>query len=132
MNKIADINSFVRYSDVDLGFFKAIIQRKIDEATTEYNYWVRNIANTDNNGTNDGGTYKSLEDGSATFEKEYAGTMAVRQQKFLESLKFALIRIENKTYGICRSTGKLIPKERLMIVPHATLSMEAKMLQQAS
>ena len=88
------------------------------------------MSNPNNNGTDDtAGTFKVLEDGSATLEKEHVNQLAVRQRKFIDQLEAALIRIKNKTYGICRETGKIIPKERLRAVPHTTLSMEAKLKQ---
>ena len=99
-------------------------------AHEELSSLASSLSNPNANGTDDtAGTYKTLEDGSATLEKESINQLAARQKKFIESLEAALIRIENKTYGICRETGKLIQKERLRAVPHATLSMEAKLKQ---
>ena len=122
-----DNNTLIRYSDADLQEFKSLILVKMDAAREELKYY--SASQNNENGFNEGGSYKSLEDGSATLEKEYAGQIASRQKKYIENLEAALVRIENKTYGICRVTGKLIPKERLKLVPHATLSMEAKLSQ---
>ncbi len=119
-----------RYSDSELHEFKEIIQEKLRMAHEELSSLASSLSNPNANGTDDtAGTYKTLEDGSATLEKESINQLAARQKKFIESLEAALIRIENKTYGICRETGKLIQKERLRAVPHATLSMEAKLKQ---
>lgn len=119
-----------RYSDSELHEFKGIIQEKLRMAHEELSSLASSLSNPNANGTDDtAGTYKTLEDGSATLEKESINQLAARQKKFIESLEAALIRIENKTYGICRETGKLIQKERLRAVPHATLSMEAKLKQ---
>lgn len=119
-----------RYSDSELQEFKEIILEKLRIAREELGSLSQSLSNPNLNGTDDtSGTYKTLEDGSATLEKEQINQLAARQKKFIESLEAALVRIENKTYGICRETGKLIQKERLRAVPHATLSMEAKMKQ---
>lgn len=119
-----------RYSDSELKEFKELIQGKLRMAHEELSSLASSLSNPNANGTDDtAGTYKTLEDGSATLEKESINQLAARQKKFIENLEAALIRIENKTYGICRETGKLIPKERLRAVPHATLSMEAKLKQ---
>lgn len=119
-----------RYSDTELNEFKDIIVEKIRMAKEELSSLALSLSNPNVNGTDDtAGTYKTLEDGSATLEKESINQLAARQKKFIENLEAALIRIENKTYGICRETGKLIPKERLRVVPHTTLSMEAKLKQ---
>lgn len=119
-----------RYSDTELQEFKDLILEKLRMAREELGSLSQSLSNPNLNGTDDtAGTYKTLEDGSATLEKEQINQLAARQKKFIESLESALVRIENKTYGICRETGKLIPKERLRSVPHATLSMEAKMKQ---
>lgn len=119
-----------RYSDVELQEFKAIILEKLNGARSELQYLAQTLSNPNDNGTDDtAGTFKVLEDGSATLEKEHINQLAARQKKFIENLEAALVRIENKTYGICRETGKLIQKERLKAVPHTTLSMEAKLRQ---
>ena len=122
-----------RYSDEELKEFREIIVRKIEEATKELTNLQDTLNNFNTNGTDDtANTFKVLEDGSDTLAKEEAGQLAARQKKFIEQLHNALIRIENKTYGICRVTGKLIPKERLRAVPHTTQSIEAKMNQYRS
>lgn len=119
-----------RYSDSELKEFKDLILEKLRVAKQELGSLTQSLSNPNMNGTDDtAGTYKTLEDGSATLEKEQTNQLAARQKKFIESLESAIVRIENKTYGICRETGKLIQKERLRAVPHATLSMEAKMKQ---
>jgi DnaK suppressor protein len=119
-----------RYSDAELQEFKELILDKIRIAREELNALASSLSNPNLNGTDDtAGTYKTLEDGSATLEKEQINQLAARQKKFIDQLEAALVRIENKTYGICRETGKLIQKERLRAVPHTTLSMEAKMKQ---
>lgn len=118
----------VRYSDEELQEFKQIILEKLELAQRDYQQLMDSLSNNGGNGVDDTmPTYKVLEEGSMTQTKEELTTMAARQQKFIQSLQAALVRIENKTYGICRVTGKLIPKERLRAVPHATLSIEAKM-----
>lgn len=123
-----DTDNRTRYSDAELQEFKEIILEKLDASKKELAILAATLSNPNDNGTDDtAGTFKVLEDGSATLEKEHISQMASRQKKFIENLEAALIRIENKTYGICRETGKLIPKERLRAVPHTTLSMEAKM-----
>ncbi|MDQ0637447.1 MULTISPECIES: TraR/DksA family transcriptional regulator [Pedobacter] len=119
-----------RYSDSELQEFKELIQDKLRSSKEELNSLTTSLSNPNANGTEDtSGAYKTLEDGSATMEKEQINQLAARQKKFIDNLENALVRIENKTYGICRETGKLIPKERLRAVPHATLSMEAKLKQ---
>jgi DnaK suppressor protein len=119
-----------RYADSELLEFKQLILEKLRMAKEELSSLTQSLSNPNTNGTDDtAGTYKTLEDGSATLEKESINQLAARQKKFIENLEGALVRIENKTYGICRETGKLIPKERLRAVPHATLSMEAKLKQ---
>jgi RNA polymerase-binding transcription factor DksA len=119
-----------RYSDVELQEFKELILEKLRIAKEELNALASSLSSPNANGTDDtAGTYKTLEDGSATLEKESINQLAARQKKFIEQLEAALVRIENKTYGICRETGKLIQKERLRAVPHTTLSMEAKLKQ---
>ncbi len=118
-----------RYTDEELEVFKKVIMEKLELAKREYDQMMDVLMNRGGNGVDDTQpTYKILEEGSATQTKEELTTMAVRQQKFIQGLQAALIRIENKTYGVCRVTGKLIPKERLMAVPHATLSIEAKQM----
>lgn len=116
-----------RYSDEELAEFKELILKKLAVAREEYESIMGTLMNTDNNGVDDTSlTYKALEEGANTQTKEELSLLASRQQKFIKGLEAALVRIENKTYGICRETGKLIPKERLRLVPHATLSIEAK------
>ncbi|WP_374165703.1 TraR/DksA family transcriptional regulator [Arcticibacter sp. MXS-1] len=123
-------NEKTRYSDAELQEFKELILDKMRVAKEELASLAQSLSNPNLNGTDDtAGTYKTLEDGSATLEKEQINQLAARQKKFIENLEAALVRIENKTYGVCRETGKLIPKERLRAVPHTTLSMEAKMKQ---
>jgi RNA polymerase-binding transcription factor DksA len=116
-----------RYTDVELEEFRALITEKLEKAQKEYEELRLAIANLDGNDVMDTSpTFKVLEEGASTLSKEEAGRLAQRQMKFIQHLQSAMIRIENKTYGICRETGKLIPKERLRAVPHATLSIEAK------
>jgi RNA polymerase-binding protein DksA len=116
-----------RYSEAELDEFRTIIIEKLQVAKQEYENYRAAVTNTDGNDTVDTSpTYKVLEEGASTLSKEEAGRLAQRQMKFIQNLQAALIRIENGTYGICRETGKLIPKERLRAVPHATLSIEAK------
>lgn len=123
-------NNKTRYSDAELKEFKELLLEKLRIAREELNALAASLSSPNANGTDDtAGTYKTLEDGSATLEKEQINQLAARQKKFIEQLEAALVRIENKTYGVCRETGKLIPKERLRAVPHTTLSMEAKMKQ---
>lgn len=118
-----------RYSDEELTEFKQLILEKLERAKHDYEQMMDVLRNQDGNDVDDTSpTYKILEEGSATQSKEEITTMAARQQKFIQGLQAALVRIENKTYGICRVTGKLIPKERLRAVPHATLSIEAKQM----
>ncbi len=115
-----------RYSDEELEEFRAIILEKLEAARKEYDY-LRDAVSYVNNGTDDTSpTFKHINEGAEALSKEEAGAMAQRQYKFIQNLEAALVRIENKTYGICRMTGKLIPKERLRLVPHATLTVEAK------
>lgn len=124
-----DIN--VRYSDKDLAEFKTLIQEKIEKAKHDLELIKSAYMNDLNNGTDDTSpTFKAFEEGSETMSKEANAQLAIRQEKFIRDLKNALIRIENKTYGMCRVTNKLIAKERLKLVPHATLSIEAKNMQQ--
>jgi RNA polymerase-binding transcription factor DksA len=116
-----------RYSDVELDEFRTLILEKLEAAKQDYDLLKASLMNVDGNDVTDTSpTFKVLEEGAATLSKEEAGRLAQRQMKFIQSLQAALVRIENKTYGICRETGKLIPKERLRAVPHATLSIEAK------
>ena len=116
-----------RYSDAELEEFKEIIQEKLKLAQRDYDLLEATLTGSDENSTDDTSpTYKVLEEGANTLSKEETTRLAQRQLKFINGLKAALVRIENKTYGICRETGKLIPAERLRAVPHATLSIEAK------
>ena len=125
-----DKNEKTRYSDAELQEFKELILEKLRSSREELAALTQSLSTPNANGTDDtAGTYKTLEDGSATLEKESINQLAARQKKFIDNLESALVRIENKTYGICRETGKLIQKERLRAVPHATLSMEAKLKQ---
>lgn len=117
-----------RYSDSELMEFKEIILAKLAKAREDYDLLRSTVNHSGGNGTDDTSpTFKILEEGAAALSKEESGRLAERQIKFIKYLEAALVRIENKTYGICRETGKLISKERLKIVPHATLSMEAKL-----
>lgn len=119
-----------RYSDKELAEFKKLILEKLKEAQTDYDLLKQTLSNEDNHGTDDTSpSFKLLEDGSDVMSKEETAQLAIRQEKYIVNLKNALIRIENKAYGICRVTGKLIPKERLRSVPHATLGIEAKINQ---
>ncbi len=116
-----------RYSDEELAEFKEIILQKLEKARKDYEILKSAITMDESNDTEDTSpTFKVLEEGASTLSKEEAGRLAQRQLKFIQHLEAALVRIENKTYGICRETGKLISKERLRAVPHATLSIEAK------
>ena len=116
-----------RYSDKELKEFQTLIEGKLDDAKSHLNALQGSLSNKDNNGTDDtASSFKMMEDGSDTLSREELAQLAARQEKFIKHLENALIRIQNKTYGICRVTGKLIPKERLKAVPHATLSIEAK------
>ena len=120
----------LRYSDADLQEFRQLIQDKIDKAEKDLGLIKESFINDQNNGTDDTSpTFKAFEEGAETLSKEQNALLAGRQEKFIRDLKNALIRIQNKTYGICRVTGKLIAKERLRAVPHATLSIEAKNMQ---
>ena len=119
-----------RYSDADLAYFKTLIQQKIEKAQHDLELIKSAYMNDHNNGTDDTSpTFKAFDEGSAVMSKESNSQLAIRQEKFIRDLRNALIRIENKTYGICRVTGKLINKKRLELVPHATLSIEAKNMQ---
>ncbi len=117
----------VRYSDEELQEFKELILKKLEKAREDYETLKSTMTHSSSNDVEDTSpTFKVLEEGATSLSKEESGQLAARQYKFIQNLEAALIRIENKTYGICRETGKLIPKERLMVVPHATLSIEAK------
>ena len=119
-----------RYTDVELQEFKSLIEEKIVKAKSDLDLLKSAYMNDGNNGTDDTSpTFKAFEEGSETMSKEANSALAIRQEKFIRDLKNALNRIQNKTYGICRVTGKLINKERLKLVPHATLSIEAKNMQ---
>jgi len=119
-----------RYSDEELREFKELILEKLKVAQSDYEMYKTSLTQSDGNDTQDTSpTFKVLEEGAATLSKEESGKLAQRQLKFIQHLQAALVRVENKTYGICRETGKLIGKERLRAVPHATLSMDAKMNQ---
>lgn len=119
-----------RFSDQDLANFKVLIQEKIDKAKHDLELIKSAYINDLDNGTEDTSpTFKAFDEGSSVMSKESNSQLAIRQEKFIRDLKNALIRIENKTYGICRVTGKLINKKRLELVPHATLSIEAKNMQ---
>ena len=121
------MKSKVRYNDKELNVFKVLIEEKIQKAKADLELLKSSYMNDGNNGTDDTApTFKAFEEGSETMSKEANTQLALRQEKFIRDLKNALIRIENKTYGICRITGKLINKKRLHLVPHATLSIEAK------
>tara|TARA_R110002124_G_scaffold130792_2_gene292727 strand:- start:117 stop:494 length:378 start_codon:yes stop_codon:yes gene_type:complete len=120
-------NNIVRYSDEDLQEFKEIIEKKIARAKEDLALLESAYKNNADNGTDDTSpSFKSFDEGADTMAKEANVQLAIRQEKFIRDLNNALLRIENKTYGVCRVTGKLIQKERLKLVPHATLSIEAK------
>ncbi len=124
------MTDLVRYSDKDLNEFKELIEAKLVEAQMDLDLLRGQLDHSDDHGTDDTGrSFNMMEDGSETMSREEMAQLAVRQEKFIQNLKNALIRIKNKTYGICRVTGKLIQKQRLMLVPHATLSIEAKRAQ---
>ena len=117
----------VRYSDNDLLEFKQVILKKLEQARADYELLRANITHSNDNDTQDTSpTFKVLEEGATTLSKEETGRLAAHQVKFIRNLEMALVRIENKTYGVCKTTGKLIPKERLLRVPHATECIEAK------
>lgn len=117
-----------RYSDEELLEFKELILKKLAKAQADYELLKASVNNTEGNDVADTSpTFKVLEEGATTLSKEESGRLAERQMKFIQHLQAALVRIENKTYGICRATGKLIPKERLRAVPHATLGIDAKL-----
>ncbi len=116
-----------RYSDEELQEFKEIILAKLEKAQRDYDLLRADVDNSEGNDISDTSpTFKVLEEGASTLGKEASGRLAERQMKFIQHLKAALVRIENKTYGICRETGQLIPKERLRAVPHATLCIDVK------
>ena len=122
--------SKARYTDEELEDFRKLIEDKINKAQADLDLLRSAYMNNGNNGTDDTSpTFKAFEEGSETMSKEANTQLAIRQEKFIRDLRNALIRIENKTYGVCRVTGKLIQKERLVLVPHATLSIEAKNMQ---
>lgn len=128
MNDTPEMKEKTRYSDSELQEFRDLINKKLTSAREELASLQEEISNTNDHGIEDtNNAYKTLEDGSATHSKENLSQLAARQRKFIDNLEAALIRIENKTYGICKVTGKLIPKERLRAVPHTTMSVEAKM-----
>ena len=117
----------VRYGDADLAEFKQIILKKLEQAKADYELLRANITHSGDNDTQDTSpTFKVLEEGATTLSREEYGSLAQRQAKFIRNLEMALVRIKNKTYGICKTTGKLIPRERLLRVPHATECIEAK------
>ncbi len=125
--KAKEVKEKTRYSDEELTEFKALILAKLEKARRDFEILREAITQSTSNDTIDTSpTFKVLEEGASTLSKEESSKLAERQQKFIQHLEAALIRIENKTYGICRETGKLIPADRLRAVPHATLSMEAK------
>ena len=124
------IDEIARYSDSDLAEFKELILKKINKAQSDLELIKSAYMNDLNNGTDDTSpTFKAFEEGSETMSKEANSQLAIRQEKFIRDLKNALFRVENKTYGVCKVSGKLIAKERLMVVPHATMSMESKINQ---
>lgn len=124
------MTDLVRYSDKDLNEFKELIEAKLVEAQMDLDLLRGQLDHSDDHGTDDTGrSFNMMEDGSETMSREEMAQLAVRQEKFIQNLKNALIRIKNKTYGICRVSGKLIQKQRLKLVPHATLSIEAKRAQ---
>jgi DnaK suppressor protein len=127
---MAEDNQKNSYGDEELAEFKAIIDKKLEEARKDYELLKSSMNHSEDHGTDDTSpTFKLMEDGSDVLSKEETAQLAIRQQKFIKHLEDALIRISNKTYGICRVTNKLISKERLRVVPHATLSIEAKLNQ---
>jgi RNA polymerase-binding transcription factor DksA len=116
-----------KYNEADLQEFKTLIEGKLKEARTDYEGLRDSLSYKDDHGTEDTSpSFKMMEDGSETLSRDEMSNLAARQEKFITHLENALTRIANKTYGVCRETGKLIPKERLRAVPHATLSIEAK------
>lgn len=129
MEEVNNTPERTRYSDEELEEFKALINERLATARKDLALLKENVTGGENNPDDTAPTFKILEEGAAVLSKEENSALAVRQAKYIKNLENALIRIENKTYGICRVTGKLIPKERLRAVPHATLSVEAKMNQ---
>ena len=126
--KVLPIDNRTRYTDAELKEFKVLLEKKLDEASRDYELLKNTLSHKDDHGTDDTSpTFKLLEDGSDVLSKEETSHLAARQEKYIQNLKNAQFRIANKTYGICRVTGKLIPKERLRSVPHATLSIDAKL-----
>ena len=124
------VDEQIRFSDADLAEFKQLILNKLEKARTDLDLIKSAYMNDLNNGTDDTSpTFKAFEEGSETMSKEANSQLAIRQEKFIRDLRNAMVRIENKTYGVCKVTGKLINKDRLRIVPHATMSIEAKNLQ---
>ena len=124
------VDEQIRFPDADLAEFKELILSKLDKAKTDLDLIRSAYMNDLNNGTDDTSpTFKAFEEGSETMSKEANSQLAIRQEKFIRDLKNALVRIESKTYGVCKVTGKLINKDRLKIVPHATMSIEAKNMQ---
>jgi len=122
-----------RYSDAELEEFKELINKKLLEAQEDYKLLKGSLSHNDDHGTDDTGrTFNMMEDGSETLSREEVAQLAARQEKFIQNLQAALVRIQNKTYGICRVSGQLIPKERLRLVPHATMSIDAKNAQKNS
>lgn len=126
-DNVNNMQDRVRYSDEELEEFKELILEKLSRARKDLEMLNDNISGEDNSANDTAPTFKILEEGSNVLSKEENSQLAARQYKYIQNLENALIRIENKTYGVCRMTGKLIPKERLRAVPHATLSVEAKM-----
>ena len=124
------VDEQIRFSDAELAEFKELILKKLEKAKNDLDLIKSAYLNDLNNGTDDTSpTFKAFEEGSETMSKEANSQLAIRQEKFIRDLKNALVRIENKTYGVCKVTGKLINKDRLKLVPHATMSIEAKNLQ---
>ena len=122
-----------KFSDSELEEFKALINQKLIDANIDYSLLIGSLSHNDDHGTDDTGrTFNMMEDGSETLSREEVAQLAARQEKFIQSLQAALVRIQNKTYGICRVSGQLIPKERLRLVPHATMSIDAKNAQKNS
>ena len=116
-----------RYTEAELKEFEDLINKKLEDAKVDYNLLKNSLSLSDNHGTDDTGrTFNMMEDGSDTLSREEVAQLAARQEKFIQNLQAALVRIQNKTYGICRVSGTLIPKERLRLVPHATMNIDAK------